>query len=180
MRYIISDTHLGHGNLIEYVGRPFDSVEEMNKAIVNNWNSTVSEEDTVIHLGDVRHHPSPLDEKQWLDKLNGKILLIQGNHDAVGSNFPYNTVQTCTMKHGKYTFYLEHRPINELEGWQLHGHLHNNNMRDYPFINPERKTVNVSCELLEYTPLPMDSLVFYLRQKKRYSTVKEAMEDVGL
>lgn len=50
--YYISDLHLGHENVIRFDNRPFDSVEEMNETLVNNWNSVVTNADHVYHLGD--------------------------------------------------------------------------------------------------------------------------------
>ncbi len=46
-----------------------------------------------------------------------------------------------------------------LEGeWLVHGHHHNNQTQVFPFINGERKTVNVLVELMAYNPLSMDRL----------------------
>jgi len=50
--YIISDCHFGHDNIRKYTNRPFNSVEEMNQVLVNNWNMVVNEDDVVYHLGD--------------------------------------------------------------------------------------------------------------------------------
>lgn len=51
--YLISDMHFGHPNIIKYENRPFSSVEEMDAAIMNNWNATVGKDDKVFILGDV-------------------------------------------------------------------------------------------------------------------------------
>ena len=48
---MISDTHFGDERILRYENRPFSSVEEMDKAIIENWNQVVGEEDTVFHLG---------------------------------------------------------------------------------------------------------------------------------
>lgn len=77
--FFTADTHFGHTNIIKYCDRPFDSVEEMNTAMINNWNSVVGPNDMVYHLGDVsfRQHP-----RYFLSKLHGRIRVIMGNHDS--------------------------------------------------------------------------------------------------
>lgn len=82
MIWFTSDTHFNHRNIIKYCNRPFVSVEEMNEKIINNFNSLVGTKDTVFHLGDfcIQHR---LDEWMYfLQRLNGRIHLIKGNHDS--------------------------------------------------------------------------------------------------
>lgn len=52
MNYYISDLHIGHANAIKFDNRPFADVNEMNNAIIENWNSRVKSNDTVYILGD--------------------------------------------------------------------------------------------------------------------------------
>lgn len=172
MRYVISDTHFGHGNVIEYSRRPFDTVEEMNRKMVAKWNKKVGDDDTVIHLGDVRHHPGEF-ATHWFEQLNGQILLVRGNHDSgIGQNATVHTVNSCTIQHGRYQFYLEHEPVG-FSSWQIHGHTHQSDLFMYPFINRERKTINVSVELIGYEPLALDRLVQVLdRTNERVKTFK--------
>ena len=53
MIYYISDTHLGDMRVFNKCARPFASLEEMEKTIVDNWNKKVRKEDTVYVLGDL-------------------------------------------------------------------------------------------------------------------------------
>lgn len=173
MRFVIGDTHFGHENIIEYTERPYSSVGEMNEQLVRNWNEKVKPHDTVIHLGDVRHHPDPHSTAWWFDHLNGEILLVRGNHDGdVGQNATVSTVNSCTIKHGRYEFYVEHQPVGA-NCWQIHGHAHNNDMVTYPFIHPGAQRVNVSVELIGYEPLRMDRLVQLLDRGRQMDTIDE-------
>jgi len=52
-RYWTSDLHLGHTNIIRYTGRPFADVDEMNRALIEQWNDVVTDTDEVWVLGDV-------------------------------------------------------------------------------------------------------------------------------
>ena len=81
-RFFTSDTHFGHQRIIELCNRPFSSFEEMDEALIDNWNHVVYEDDVVYHLGDVALG-------QWdrwnniLPRLNGRKILVVGNHDRV-------------------------------------------------------------------------------------------------
>ena len=83
-RYLISDLHLGYENIIEYCHRPFETVEEMNDAIIENWNATVdnNNNDIVVFLDDLGRFADDEQLRRWLDRLNGRIVFIEGNHDS--------------------------------------------------------------------------------------------------
>ena len=76
--YVTSDTHFNHKNIIEYCNRPYSSVEEMNKAIIDNWNSVVKDEDTVYVLGDFCLGGKEA-IKELCSQLKGHKILIKGN-----------------------------------------------------------------------------------------------------
>jgi calcineurin-like phosphoesterase family protein len=72
-----SDPHLGHANIIEYCQRPFSSVEEMNRVLVDNYNRLIGPNDTVLWVGDCffKGH------ENLLAQMNGHKVLVVGNHD---------------------------------------------------------------------------------------------------
>jgi calcineurin-like phosphoesterase family protein len=80
--WFISDTHWGHANIIKYSNRPYADVQEMNEALIDNWNALVKPEDTVWHLGDFAFM-SITEFKSVLRRLNGKINVVLGNHDKL-------------------------------------------------------------------------------------------------
>lgn len=128
--YVISDTHFGHENIIRYCNRPFSSVEEMDKTLIKNWNQTVSNKDIVLHLGDVG-----LCKKDYLaeiiSKLNGKKILIKGNHDNFNDQFyrdaGFSYVSQYPILYKEF-YLLSHEPVIMMQNdcrFNCYGHVHN-------------------------------------------------------
>ena len=81
MKYYIGDLHFGHANVIGFDNRPFSDVDEMDRGLIENWNSRITKNDQVYILGDVAFH----NEKPYswyLSQLKGQKHLIVGNHDG--------------------------------------------------------------------------------------------------
>lgn len=132
-KFYISDWHYGHNNCLAFDDRPFTSLEEMNQALIDRWNSVVSPGDIVYVLGDMfwckESEAIPV-----LDSLAGEKFLIKGNHDRVDS-------EQFKKRFVKIDEYMEivdrdrhivlcHYPIpcfkNHYYGWRhLYGHVHN-------------------------------------------------------
>lgn len=79
MIFLSSDHHIYHTRIIEYSNRPFSTVEDMNEALVYNWNTIVSPKDTVYCLGDFSMAFRPVET--FTPRLMGKKYLVPGNHD---------------------------------------------------------------------------------------------------
>ena len=175
MNYLISDTHFNHTNVIRYCNRPFPDVDAMNRTLVNRWNATVSENDTVYFLGDFAFSNSVY----WLKQLKGKKMMVRGSHD----NGAFHSCQDLILHSGKFNFLCVHNPADiprEWRGWTIHGHTHNNNMENYPFINGAYKTINVSVELIGYRPLSLDRLLdLDISTIKRMDTLDSIPERYG-
>lgn len=78
--FFTSDTHFGHKNIIDFCKRPFFNVEEMNETLIENWNSIIPEDGEIFVLGDFAFGNHAFWE-YIINRLNGKIHLIIGNHD---------------------------------------------------------------------------------------------------
>jgi calcineurin-like phosphoesterase family protein len=82
--WFTSDTHFNHRLAFEM--RPWaSSVSEMNEMLISDWNDRVGKHDRVYHLGDVSLR-NPSATRELLDRLNGKIYLVRGNHESVAES----------------------------------------------------------------------------------------------
>lgn len=127
----------------------------MNETLVRNWNGIVGGKDIVYFLGDLTFRSYKTG--YWLRRLNGSIFIIKGNHDRAVRNGSF--MKIITYKGTK--FLLIHDPKDVpiyWNGWVIHGHKHNNSPGAYPLINKNKKTINVSCELLDYRPIALDKI----------------------
>jgi len=157
---VTADTHFDHQNIIRYCNRPFKDKEHMNEVLVNNWNNMVSKNDVIYHLGDwgMTHQTNQIDH--WSKFLNGRIIAILGQHDKqLPSIIEWD--KTKVLKYGETFFYLIHMPyqVDRWKSWIIHGHTHNTQMEQYPFINGIRKTINVSVEMTNYKPIDLEWLL---------------------
>lgn len=135
--WFVSDMHFGHTNIISYCGRPYHSVEEMNEALVKNWNKAVDKHDTVYHLGDWAFN-----DYHHISRLNGDIYSIPGNHDHehdkkilpfLPNGFCDEVVYLKVSKEARYV--LCHYPFASWRReyrFHLHGHTHGTALPDKP------------------------------------------------
>lgn len=152
--FIISDTHFGHKNIIKYCDRPFKNVEEMDKTLIENWNKTVSNQDTVLHLGDFALC-SKERARQIMSQLNGKKILIKGNHDNWSDEF-YRSIGFDYVSKFPiiwHDFYiLSHAPLQMGQTLGVYfnyfGHVHNN-----PVYQNSDNAKCVCVERTDYKPI---------------------------
>lgn len=177
-KFYISDWHYDHKNVINFDNRPFFTIEEMNKELIDRWNRAVSAGDIVYVLGDMFWSKGS-DALPVLDKLNGQKILIKGNHDRCNDS-------KFIKKFAKVTSYMEiddegrrvvlcHYPIpcfkNHFYGWyHLYGHVHNSFEHNMMEKNKDLM-VNLydrQCEMynvgammpwMDYTPRTLDEII---------------------
>ena len=113
--FFTADTHFGHANIIKYCNRPFKDVDEMNEAIIANWNNVVKEGDTVYHLGDFSFRGF----HRYKNRLNGNIILLQGNHDDES-----NIKDMVIALNGKIWYMCHIPPLENRQKFCLCGHIH--------------------------------------------------------
>lgn len=184
MNYYISDLHLGHANIIRFDKRPFKTVDEMDRKLIENWNNTVGKNDTVYVLGDMVWGIAPAWGK-YLEQLKGDIVLITGNHDL--KSFPANLKRYFQdikpykeIRDGDSHVIMSHYPIPfyrrgyDPNFWMLYGHVHMT--REYEYTEGLRRTlkksqqndgdtcanfINVGCMTpwMDYTPRTLEQIV---------------------
>jgi calcineurin-like phosphoesterase family protein len=155
--FFIGDTHFSHKNILQFCpeSRPFSSIKEHDETIVELWNSTVSDNDIVYHLGDVAFGGA--DNLRYVKYLNGTKHLIMGNHDHyrimdyVEAGFI--KIQGV-MKYKE--FVLSHVPLHPDSmrwGYNIHGHIHDASQN----INDPRY-INVNADVQGLIPRSLDSI----------------------
>lgn len=86
MRFFTSDHHFFHRNaVLKYGRKEFNSLNEMHESLINNWNSKITNDDTVYVLGDFSLGRKE-ETRIILGRLNGRKILIRGNHDKYSKN----------------------------------------------------------------------------------------------
>lgn len=162
-RFVISDHHLGHENILTFTNgtgkltRPFDTLDEMHEVIIECHNKVVRPEDTVYFLGDVvinRKKGFPI-----LPLLNGRKILIKGNHDIFKlKDYLPHFADIRGVHVLPHKAVLSHVPLHpdsvDRPSWNLniHGHLHQNTLNDPRYFN-------ACVERLNYIPKDIEEII---------------------
>lgn len=189
--FFTSDTHFWHPKVIKYCKRPFlcatharipwddvqpceVCVDNMNQALIERWNSTVAATDTVVHCGDFAMGPRS-NIAPTRAKLNGRIILVKGNHDRSDSAMHeagFDEVHSrLEMELDGYKLYLSHIPSGP-------DHFETNRKFDSRLLKPppaqydywlcghvheawRRKgnIINVGVDVSDYQPLTLEELL---------------------
>lgn len=164
MVFFTSDLHFGHNNIISFSQRPYESVYEMNRSLIQNINAICSKRDTLVILGDVAYHQPVEETEEMLSSLSPKLVLIRGNHDKT-----YNEKLFIGI-HDYYEIKLYHRlvvlshyPILEWNGMQreslhLHGHQHNFEIYNIENRNAHLLRYDVGVDANNYYPISIQQI----------------------
>lgn len=180
--FFTSDLHFGHKNVIKLDNRPYHTIREMDKSLIENWNKKVRGNDIVYVLGDMFWKCEPKYVQDILSLLNGRIIIIKGNHDrwlhnATSKKFlsgvkdfddievtlADGTSKSCILSHYFMPFYKNHY----CGAIHLHGHSHNTpesklekeiskhlNIGGFPC-----SIHNVGCMHWNYEPVTLDEIL---------------------
>ena len=167
MNYFFSaDLHLGHFNIIHYTGRPFSSLEEMNRIIIRRWNERVKCDDIVFVIGDFCFRNSSVNRgegirvraKEWEKQLNGKIIHIKGNHDK--NNSTKTIIERLVIGYCGKRINLVHDPEKADLNYKINftGHVHNKwQIKRQYARNPYYFTdcINVGVDVWNFYPVKL-------------------------
>lgn len=164
--FITSDNHWGHTNIIKYCKRPFINSDEMNKAMIDNWNSVIDKNDIVYHLGDFIVSRTLL-VKDILPKLNGKIHLLCGSHDKTAwreKDLFYRIYQRnniLEIKHKNIPIVMSHCPMLSWEkrsygSIHFFGHVHTSPHKN---VLCQKNSYDVGVDNNNFTPLLLDDAI---------------------
>ena len=136
--YITSDLHFGHRNIMNFCpdarARFRNDLSYMHEAMVKEWTDLIEPDDTVYILGDVAFM-SGSDAAKMIGRLNGKKILIEGNHDRktlMDLNFRRKFAEIhkyLWINYNGTQVIMFHYPIAEWDQMHrgsvhFHGHLH--------------------------------------------------------
>lgn len=174
MIFYTADLHLMHTNVLAYCGRPFGSVEEMNEALIANWNNKVGRNDTVYVIGDL-YLGKMADFDATISRLKGHKHLVLGNHDDFASNEArlgyFESVELMSrFRQDKRLYTLCHYPLlewpdgrhdryGEGDGVLIHGHIHNAVSHLYRPLFTSPCALNAGVDVNYYAPVTMQELI---------------------
>lgn len=162
---------VSHSNIIKYCDRPFNSTEEMNEKLIENWNKVVGKQDRVFMMGDFA-----LCGKEKIieigKRLKGKKILILGNHEGASLKTYYEAGFEMISKYPilfNEFFILSHEPQYIQENGvyaNIFAHVHTNPM----YKSVSSRSFCVSAERINYTPISFEIIK---KQMEDYKDVEK-------
>lgn len=158
--FFSGDHHFGHDNIRKFCDRPFADLHEMNKALTEKWNAKVPEDGIVIHVGDVAFRDGI---GKYRQHLNGRIVVVLGNHDPDGESMKPSTRayfwKVCDLlylrvREGKRKyqsimachFAMRVWDKSHFNAWHVYGHSHAS-------LPPLGKSWDVGVDNNDYAPV---------------------------
>lgn len=183
--FFTSDTHFNHDREFVYSPRGFKTIQEMNGTLVKNWNETVGNDDDIYVLGDFFLGTDFNYIQEVLNKLNGRIHLVTGNHDTLSKITEYTSwnniveiADALRIRYKKREFFLCHYPVLTASLEQdpdkavinLFGHTHSKDKfyEDRPYM------YNVAVDANDNKPVEIEEILTAFNNK-----VKECISTLG-
>ncbi|UYW24828.1 metallophosphoesterase [Methylorubrum extorquens] len=154
--YVTADLHLGHEACLSYCRRPFRSVAEHDRGLVENWNNRIRDDDIVYVLGDFALGLSARELRRVFGELRGRKHLIVGNHDGAKTlALPWASTprEILRITVERTQLFLSHYPCRSWPGMHggtlhLYGHVHG-------AIEDTRHSCDVGVDRWAYRPVTL-------------------------
>lgn len=150
--FVTADLHLGDTSALARRRDRFGSLAEMEDTIIDRWNASVADCDTVYLLGDVSKGRG----LKLVRHLRGNKHLIAGNADDLSAAIKsgaFMSVQVVRWLRGVLLSHIPVHPSQLRRGMvNVHGHLHNSSIDDPRFVC-------VSVEQTSYSPVSLASAI---------------------
>ncbi len=158
--YFTSDQHFGHAAARSFYGRPFSSITEMDRVMIDRWNAVVKPGDELWHLGDFAVRQSAERVASLLKMLNGRKHLVTGNNDdsAVTKCDGWQSVQPyAEVTVDRQKLVLCHYPFRTWRDMgkgviNLHGHSHGR-LKSLP------RQFDVGVDVWDFRPVVLADLI---------------------
>lgn len=172
--FFTSDEHFGHSNVIAYSNRPFSSIEEMNRVLVQNHNSVVKPGDRVIHCGDFTLNKRNY-ARSIIEQLNGQHVFLTGSHDnwmkgwepmkniTLGGYVFERKVQDTYVVACHYAMRVW--PRSHYNSIMLYGHSHGT-------LAGLKNQMDVGVDVNNYTPISFEEVLRKLGHNKMITAIK--------
>lgn len=191
--WLTSDLHFNHDREFIWGARGFYDVEEMNEQIISRFNSKVAPNDIVYILGDIclggGNEAMLAANQQLIERLNGTIHIIRGNHDTDRRVQMYESCENVKgpvlwadlINYKGYHFYLSHFPTMtgnlddkkplKARTINLCGHLHITDPLYH--IAQAGATYHVELDAHNCYPVLLDDIIEEMQNK-----VQECLEEI--
>jgi len=179
MYFFTADQHFGHSNIIKFCNRPFKNVDEMDRVLIDNWNSKITNKDEVYVVGDFAL-TDPKRVNEIIRELKGNIYFIDGSHDRwiherafrnfadvegvegkdrrvmIGKNKLVDVKVNLPVTNERKDIWLCHYsmrswPKSHYGTWHLYGHHHGR-------LAPHGKSFDVGVDCHDFYPLSLNEI----------------------
>ena len=177
--FITSDLHIGHDRDFLYSPRGFNNIYEHDLELVKNWNSRITDDDTVYILGDIMLNDVEYG-RNIFNQLAGSKIIILGNHDTDAKiNFYPQLRGVIDVKYadmlrvGKRHFYLSHYPMCigcRKYLYNLCGHVHT---KDKWLNWDDNQCYHVELDAHNMSPISINEIIEDIKIKLQTITKEE-------
>lgn len=176
MNHYIGDLHFNDTANMVLDKRPWSSIEEMNDALIENWNRKVSANDDTYIVGDFYDFDKCSVNKPYdfISKLKGRKHLILGNHDSYIlddkdalnclTSVHYSLIVFDVYKGRKVSIDVRHHPTpvwnaQHKGSWHIYAHVHNSEIDVQKYMASRGNAYNCGCMINNFVPATLEELV---------------------